>query len=1511
MPADAEASTGWVGLGQGREDEAPRIEVVSTGADHIVVRVGVPGFRIEERTEGAELFQQLTLPGSGRTSAVGLPELPGVARFIALPQGATASVEIIEARTRTFADTLVYPAQEPPVDAPDAPEPPFTKNNDFYAQNLWFPEAVAEVEEPRSIRGCPVALLQIHPVRYNPARRTLEVATVLEVRISWSGGNGVFMDQARRTPHFEDLLRGTLLNYDALGPAQTTSRSIRANECELLIITDPAFEAQADELAQWKRRRGMATEVRTTAEAGASAEAIRAYIQGLYAAWPSLSFVLLMGDVEHIPVFYIHTHSSHGIMTGTDLYYGVMTGSGAEDYFPDLFVGRMPVDTAEEAAVVVNKVIGYERTPDVSSNWYDDVLLAAYEEYGRYFVYTSEAVHEHLTGLGYNTNRQYEGTSPPGTTAGILDAMNNGVLIANHRDHGQSLNNGYSTGGWVHPYFRTDNIDQLTNGTKLPFMFSLNCQSGWFDGETDGNPSYDYECFGEQLLRYPDGGVVGYVGSTRNSYSGYNDELCRGFYDAMFPGFDPGYPDAGSINPLQSPLYKIPQVMFFGKLWMYEKYYLPGGCSPYPWTPDATKTLMEFEMFNYLGDPSMEIWTSMPAPMVVTHAAALVLGSSSFQVNVDQDGALVAAVQGEEILATASSSGGVAVLTFAEPVQSLETIYITVTKHDYLPYEGEVTAIPPEGPYVIYASSTIDDSLGDGDGVIDAGETIRLGVTAWNVGIEGASGVTGTIQTTDPYITVSADTTSFGDIEAWGQAAGAEPYVFEVPADCPHGHAVTFPFETTAAEGSWTSPIGLLVHSYPDVYTLPLSVSATIQEGACATASFVVGNSGTSDLHYSTAPQQDWLGAAPAEGTLAPGGIETVELAIDATELSAGVHAGQVNLASDDPDEGIYTVPVVLTVEPAPVLWYLSHTIDDDALGTSSGDGDGYLEPGERAEMAMTIRNSGTLDATGVTATLAATDEYVTIDDGEEEFLTIPGHSSGVSLDDFDITVSPDCPEGHVIDFDLIFELHLEVLEGVAQTRSFSVEVKSMASVSGTVTDRAGLPIIGASVHYSGPASGTEPVGSGGAYRLSGLPAGSYTLYALAPGTLESDPVDLGLPPDRAGVDFALGAPDISIAPAEFHLSMVPGEVIERILTVENSGDLDLEYDIEIIGTGEGLLLNEVHTGDSDWVELYNASDSEIDMEGWTFFWTSTHGESDEHILPSFMLDPYSFVLLSEEDGPHSSTVIHLGRNIWWDHAHGGTAEMLGPGGRAVDFLRWGGSARPPSPGTSWREVRPLPTPQGETEGLARNRWSNDRDLWADWRIETALTPAAANPGAWGGGSAPWLSCSPAGGTLGPGESRSLIVTVDGGLLGKGIGEGKIIVLSNDPDESAVTVPVAVIPDFPIGEFLLELDASYVADRLSLNFFLGAPDPALWITFLVLPSPAERVIPLWAVPLSGIDPPVEIPITISFPGTGWVEIRTGLLTADGVRAADIARVDTGAGMEREQDLYHLNRTKCR
>ena len=66
------------------------------------------------------------------------------------------------------------------------------------------------------------------------------------------------------------------------------------------------------------------------------------------------------------------------------------------DYFPDIHQGRISVDNEAQATIVVNKILDYCKTPYTDVNWYDDILLAAYEEYGRYFVWGSETIYAYL-----------------------------------------------------------------------------------------------------------------------------------------------------------------------------------------------------------------------------------------------------------------------------------------------------------------------------------------------------------------------------------------------------------------------------------------------------------------------------------------------------------------------------------------------------------------------------------------------------------------------------------------------------------------------------------------------------------------------------------------------------------------------------------------------------------------------------------------------------------------------------------------------------------------------------------------------------------------------------------------------------------------------------------------------------------------------------------------------------------------------------------------------------------
>jgi len=97
--------------------------------------------------------------------------------------------------------------------------------------------------------------------------------------------------------------------------------------------------------------------------------------------------------------------------------------------------------------------------------------------------------------------------------------------------------------------------------------------------------------------------------------------------------------------------------------------------------------------------------------------------------------------------------------------------------------------------------------------------------------------------------------------------------------------------------------------------------------------------------------------------------------------------------------------------------------------------------------------------------------------------------------------------------------------------------------------------------------------------------------------------------------------------------------------------------------------------------------------------------------------------------------------------------------------------------------------------------------------------------------------------------------------------------------------------------FLLALDASYSAGTLSLDYTLRTPEPATWANYLVLTSPNVQVIPLWTVSLPVIDPAIDVPITFPLPSVGMIGIYSGLFTAGGAQAVELAWVDTTGSTE--------------
>jgi hypothetical protein len=119
-------------------------------------------------------------------------------------------------------------------------------------------------------------------------------------------------------------------------------------------------------------------------------------------------------------------------------------------------------------------------------------------------------------------------------------------------------------------------------------------------------------------------------------------------------------------------------------------------------------------------------------------------------------------------------------------------------------------------------------------------------------------------------------------------------------------------------------------------------------------------------------------------------------------------------------------------------LLYDDFLADDDEGGGSSGNGDGAVDCGETVELYVELHNYGGQTASSPSATISAADPLVTwLDNTTSKYPAIPSGDSSVNSDDFDLVVSPDVPNGHVLTFDL----DIGDSEGGFWTDSFDVPV--------------------------------------------------------------------------------------------------------------------------------------------------------------------------------------------------------------------------------------------------------------------------------------------------------------------------------------------------------------------------------------------------------------------------------------------------------------------------------------
>lgn len=681
------------------------------------------------------------IEGFGLRDAPGGYATPFRVDAFAVPEGCTAVVETVDSAFVDY-DCRLAPARRIP-EKGAAAEGVVKEGGQNASQGGFYPRKVAVAAWRGSVyRGREICNVVVNPVQYDAAANKARAYTKITYRVRFvpkAGARAMAGAPATKPVILPaDNMLGNITMNGASAKAgdmavKATGVAAGDDTRDYLIISVDKYAEAVDRFAEWKELLGF--RVHKVLKGSWNSDAVKAEVEKAYAENPALYYLLIVGDHDDVPGQYMEHHADDGDFSVhyTDLYYGCMDGECDET--PDIYRGRLSVSSPEEAATVVDKIIGYEKRPPTDAGFYergvncadyldnDNGVADDYED--RRYVQTAEEIRAYMLGQGkdvervYSTNyeitpkywnRNYFSFGEPipedmlkpafawdGNEGDIRRAINSGVFYVLHRDHGL-------VDCWENPYFSVKHVDMLQNGDLLPVVFCINCDNGAFQAD----------CLAERFLRKQGGGAVAVIAASDISYSGYNDALACGLFDAIWPepGLRPKFPGVNSLGgETPAPTYELGQILDQAQVRVSETFGSPDPSVSSNEKNDSFCRIVTKEIYHCFGDPSLQIRTEMPAPF---SGVSVTRGNGCVTVGNGGETARITFVNrrtGEVVSHIAPS----AVYTTAD----FEDVDVCVSGHNRIPYidAGKLTGIE---------SVQTDKAATDGDGPMYDLSGIRL-----------------------------------------------------------------------------------------------------------------------------------------------------------------------------------------------------------------------------------------------------------------------------------------------------------------------------------------------------------------------------------------------------------------------------------------------------------------------------------------------------------------------------------------------------------------------------------------------------------------------------------------------------------------------------------------------------------------------------------------------------------------------------------------------------------------
>ncbi len=713
----------WTSLGKSTPSK-PEVKLVSSSERQIVIDFSLGGFYLNKVNTPNGVQQVVSVPKMASMLEAAAPDLPQFPVPTIIGDLAEMEVNVTKSDFTDYQNVVIAPSKGNFSRQIDPETVPYTYG-EMYSRDAFYPAAQAYLETPYILRDFRGQNIMVRPFAYNPVTKTLRVFHNMTIEMRKVSDNGVNQKVSRKAiqkiaPEMEEAYNHRFINYTE----STSKYNFIQDRGEMLVICPDQYLESMQPFVEWKNQSGRPTTIVSLSEAGGNNDnQIKNYIQSIYTSPEhNLEFILLVGDYADLT-----PHSMGG--GRSDNWFGQLEGN---DYYLEAFTGRFSVQSITDLETHIEKVLYYERDMPEGLTWLNQGIGIAANEGAGNGHNGGEADYVHMnyirdTLMHYtyeNVTQQYSGVGS-GTSASAISAdINAGKSICNYCNHGSQTS-------WAVGSYSNSDVNALVNDDKWPFIWSVACNNGEFNGT----------CFGEAWLRAKNNSTGRPTGAVGGMFSWISQP-----WQPPMTGQDEMVDILTGWKNSDKYCHTFGGASLNGSMYMLDMHPEDNGNTHNTWI--------------LFGDPSLMVRTDNPVSMNVTCTpSVLMLGMSELEISAENTAYGIATLMMDgEVIASGTIFDGICNLSFP-PMSNVGNATLTVMGYNKVTEVMTVEVLPAEGPYVTLLNYTPNFA--------PVNMETSLTMSFKNVGVDPTNGSTSvTLTCNDQRLSIINGTSEFGVLNA-------------------------------------------------------------------------------------------------------------------------------------------------------------------------------------------------------------------------------------------------------------------------------------------------------------------------------------------------------------------------------------------------------------------------------------------------------------------------------------------------------------------------------------------------------------------------------------------------------------------------------------------------------------------------------------------------------------------------------------------------------------------------